>query len=83
MCVWWCYRPGIFHTGSQHLGNSLVVKRSNKKMVLGGEKIKNGDHIKSKLTFILARVQLHDDTLMFHREICLKAHEHMKGNWSI
>lgn len=52
-------------------------------MVLGGEKIKNGDHIKSKLTFILARVQLHDDTLMFHREICLKAHEHMKGNWSV
>lgn len=54
-----------------------------KKMVLEGEKKKNGDHIKSKLTFILARVWLHDDTLMFHREICLKAHEHMKGKWSI
>lgn len=74
---------GISHTGSQHLGNTLAVRKSNyKKWFLKGGN-KNGDHIKSKLTFILARVQLHGDTLMFHREICLKAHEHMKGKWSI
>lgn len=46
----------------------------NKKVVIRGKR-KKTPHIKSKFTLILARGELHDHTLMFHREICLKAYK--------
>lgn len=59
---------------TRDLSSLEITNMSNKTVVIGGGGGEGReDQIKSKLTLILAREELHDHTLIFNREIYLKA----------